>query len=302
MPPFDVYRAGGEPSSPAPGLFESDPLARRSRGRYLADPKLAEAINLAICVGQPLLVTGEPGCGKTELAWSVAEQLELGEPLTFYTRSTSRAQDLLYRFDAVRRFHDIQSHDDRARDPLNYVQYEALGRAIVDGRPRVVLVDEIDKAPRDFPNDLLNELDKMEFTVWELPEETRTRSSTIRPVTIITSNSERQLPLPFLRRCVFHRIDFPDEAQLVRIIRERLGGEDLDGELVRAAVDRFQEVREVKGLSKPPATGEVLTWTSALHAQGITVAALTQASLGELPLWQALVKDHGDLLRLIEAA
>jgi MoxR-like ATPase len=218
---FDVYREGGQPGRPAD--LPATAALHTERGSDIADAPLVEAVNIAICVGQPLLVTGEPGCGKTRLAWSIAAELGLGEPLAFYTRSTSRAQDLLYTFDAVRRFHDIQARDARAADPGNYVTYEALGRAIAEGRPRVVLIDEVDKAPRDFPNDLLTELDRMWFEIRELDGPARVRRTDVRPIVVVTSNSERQLPLPFLRRCVFHHIEFPDAAKLRSIVKERLG-------------------------------------------------------------------------------
>ena len=160
---FDLYRGDGQKREGVSETLPEHPIMFRESGVYLADPELVEAVNVALTVGQPLLLTGEPGCGKTRLAWSIAEELELGEPLTFFTRSDSRAQNLLYTFDAVRRFYDIEVKDNRATDPNNYVDYGPLGTAIVENRRRVVLIDEIDKAPRDFPNDLLNELDRMVF-------------------------------------------------------------------------------------------------------------------------------------------
>ena len=270
-------------------------------GSYIAGEELVEAVNVALAVGQPLLVTGEPGCGKTRLAWAVAKELGLAEPLLFYTRSTSRAQDLLYTFDAVRRFYDIQMQDKRATEPRNYVDYGPLGQAIVDEQRHVVLIDEIDKAPRDFPNDLLNELDRMTFSVHELEGKEREKSTTVRPIVIITSNSERQLPLPFLRRCVFHHIEFPDQEKLQQIIHERLGPLNLDGNMVSAAVEKFQLVREIKGLSKLPATGELLSWLIALHTRGTVADTIRQTPLSLLPLWQALLKDRDDFRRLQEA-
>jgi MoxR-like ATPase len=299
---FTVYVGDGEQHAGAVERLADVPVLAREKGRYLADRELAEAVNIALCVGQPLLLTGEPGCGKTRLAWSIAEELDLGDVLQFYTRSTSRAQDLLYRFDAVQRFHDIQAgNKEKAGRAIEYVRWEALGRAIVEGRRRVVLVDEVDKAPRDFPNDLLNELDKMWFEVPELDDAERVKRSTVRPIVVITSNSERQLPLPFLRRCVFHHIQFPTEAKLVQILRERLQDIDLDGKLIEAAVGKFRQVREVRGLTKLPATGELLTWVHALHVRGVAAEALQRASLGALPLWQALLKDRDDLRRVQEA-
>lgn len=301
MNQFDLYRGDGEPR---PALAEQVPTEiplHAERGRYLAEPELAEAVNIALQVGQPLLVTGEPGCGKTRLAGSVAVELGLPPPLCFYTRSSSRAQDLLYSYDAVGRFQAIQSGDPRAQDPARFIRYEALGEAIRSGARRMVLIDEIDKAPRDFPNDLLHELDRMAFEVRELEGPGRFYAAALRPIVVITSNSERQLPLPFLRRCVFFHIPFPSREKLVRILHERLGGLSLDGELVQAAVDRFRQVREVRGLAKKPATGELLTWMLALHRRAVSAAALRAAALGALPLWPALLKDREDQRRLLEA-
>jgi len=200
----------------------------------------------------------------------------------------------------VGRFHDIQMGNPLSIDPENYIRYEALGEAIIGRRRRVVLIDEIDKAPRDFPNDLLNELDRMSFEIREL-EGNRVKDSLIRPIVIITSNSEMQLPLPFLRRCVFHHIQFPDRVKLIAIIHERLGDCDLDGDLIEAAVDRFSEVREIRGLTKRPATGELLTWMLALHRRGVRAAELRRVGLNTLPLWQTLIKDRDDYRRLREA-
>jgi MoxR-like ATPase len=300
-PPFDLFRGDGVPRPETARLLPEQHSLFQENGAYLADPELTEAVNVSLAVGQPLLVTGEPGCGKTQLAWAVAKELGLGEPLQFYTRSISRAQDLLYMFDAVRRFYDIQMHDRRAEEPRNYVSYGPLGQAIVENQRRVVLIDEIDKAPRDFPNDLLNELDRMAFLVPELEGPEREKRATVRPIVIITSNSERQLPLPFLRRCVFHHIIFPDQRRLEAIIRERLGPLNLDGGLITAAVEKFHQVREIKGLGKKPATGELLSWLIALHARGVTVATLHATPLSRLPLWQALLKDRDDFRRLQEA-
>ncbi len=305
---FEIYLGDGEGRPELLDKLPDRPLLFEHRGKYLADSGLVDVVNIALRVGQPLLVTGEPGCGKTRLAWSVAEELKLGEPLTFFTRSDSRAQDLLYSYDAVLRFYDIQAGQDenreRAADPKNYINYEALGRAILDQeKRRVVLIDEIDKAPRDFPNDLLNELDNMEFEIKEIPEtrEERIRKAKYRPVVIITSNSERQLPLPFLRRCVFYHVRFPDEEKLRRIIEERLGGYDLDGGLIQAAVEKFRQVREIKGLMKKPATGELLAWALALHLGSVTAEVLRGVKLKALPAWQALLKDRDDFHRLQEA-
>ncbi|MBF0108378.1 MAG: MoxR family ATPase [Magnetococcales bacterium] len=301
LPPFDIYRGDGTPRPELAKQMPESGFLFAEQGAYLADADLVEAVNVSLAVGQPLLLTGEPGCGKTRLADSLALELGLGEPLIFQTRSTSQAQELLYTFDAVGRFHHIQVGDKRAADPVNYVRYGPLGQAIVEGRRRVVLIDEIDKAPRDFPNDLLSELDRMVFTVHELEEPTCRKAGSHRPVVVITSNSERQLPLAFLRRCVFHHIRFPSRERLVAIIGERLRDMNLDGGLVEAAVDRFQEVRGLSGLVKKPATGELLAWLTALAIQGKTVDHVRSPALARLPLWQALLKDRDDFRRLQEA-
>lgn len=298
---FEIYQGDGSVRPEAAWELPLTPLLFRERGRYLADAELVEAVNLALCVGQPLLLTGEPGCGKTRLAWSIATELGLPDPLVFNTRSNARAQDLLYTYDAVGRFHDIQTKQDKAADPAHYIRFEALGEAIRVGQKRVVLIDEIDKAPRDFPNDLLNELERMQFEVRELEGTSRWVRTSVRPIVIITSNSERQLPLPFLRRCVFHHIAFPRRAKLIEIVTERLGDISMDPELVEAAVDQFSKVREIPRLTKKPATGELLTWMIGLVHRSVSAATLRAVSLPQLPLWQALLKDRDDYDRLQEA-
>ncbi len=301
LPPFEIYHGDGVPRPDMAAELPESTVLFAEEGSYLADDDLVEAVNVALAVGQPLLVTGEPGCGKTRLAWSVARELGLGKPLTFYTRSTSRAQDLLYTFDAVLRFYDIQSDDSRAEDAGNYVDYGPLGQAIVEGERRVVLIDEIDKAPRDFPNDLLTEIDQMTFEVHELKDDDRIQTSKVRPIVVITSNSERQLPLPFLRRCVFHHILFPSREKLVEIVKQRLKPLGLDGALIAAAVDKFRQVREIKGLTKKPATGELLSWLVSLQVKRVKAGTVETARLAALPLWQALLKDRDDFQRLSEA-
>lgn len=306
LPRFDVYVGDGASHGDRVAAAAEPPALLCEHGKYLASEELADAVNIAIAVGQPLLVTGEPGCGKTRLAWSIADELGLGEPLVFQTRSTSRAQDLLYRYDAVLRFHDIQvrtqTPDGRfhADDPSRYVAYQALGQAIRGDARRVVLIDEIDKAPRDFPNDLLHELDRMSFSVPELKLD-RPFTATVRPIVVITSNSERQLPQPFLRRCVFHHIEFPDRDRLCNIVQQRLGPLGLDLGLVTAAVDRFVAIRELPRLSKPPATSELLAWVQALATRGATARDLSAAALRSLPLWQTLIKSQEDRQLLLAA-
>jgi MoxR-like ATPase len=271
---------------------------RAEKGRYLADPQLVAAVNTAIIVEQPLLVTGEPGTGKTALAWSVASELGLGPVLDFHTRSDHQARDVLYEVDHLMRFYHAQIHDERASKPELYVRWNALGEAIRSADQRLVLIDEIDKAPRDFPNDLLDEIDQMEFRVPELSLKVR---ATHRPVVIITSNSERQLPDPFLRRCVFHRIEFPAADRLQQILAERLGHLNLQERLAAAAVKRFEEVRSLPGLEKKPATGELIAWVKVLQKTGVEVGVLENTPIGGLPATPALVKTEQDA-RLLRSA
>lgn len=246
---------------------------------------LATAANVALCLGQPLLVTGEPGCGKTSLAWGVARQL--GAPvLEFHTKSTSVARDLFYTFDAVRRFHDASVHDEGARDASRYVSWAALGHAIRSPSTCVVLIDEVDKAPRDFPNDVLNELDRMEFTVQETSPPQRYTASA-RHFVLITSNSERRLPLPFLRRCVYAHVPFPDEEALRRIVALHGLG---PASFVSLVVRRFLDLRAVEGMVKPPSTGELLAWVKVLGRMGVDEKRLADLPLDRLPALEVLVK------------
>ncbi len=273
-------------------------VTRGEPGRYLADPELVLAVNTALAVEQPLLVTGEPGTGKTSLAWSVASELGLEQLNTFFTRSDHLARDTLYHFDSLRRFYDAQTGNPDAREPERYVEYRALGQAIIEaaaGRRSVVLIDEVDKAPRYFPNDLLTEIDQMEFAVHETG---RRFKGVVRPVMIVTSNSERQLPDAFLRRCVFHHITFPDAARLASILNERLSHLALPAGLSETAIVRFEEVRRIPELDKKPASGELVVWVKALHRHGIALEALRSSAVSALPLPGALLKTRDDLERL----
>jgi MoxR-like ATPase len=266
--------------------------SKREEGRYLADPDLVIAVNTALAVEQPILVTGEPGVGKSMLAWSMASELGLGDVLEFHTRSDHRARDALYTFDNLKRFYHAQVGDASAQHPQTYILWQALGEAIRSGERRVVLIDEIDKAPRDFSNDLLDEVDRMKFTV---PELGATYESKYRPVVVITSNSERELPDAFLRRCVFHHIEFPNADRLHRILSERLGHLHLPEQLVQQALRKFLELRELRDVEKKPASAELIVWVRCLCLAGIDGGKLRDTPLGALPSLGALIKTREDL-------
>ncbi len=261
---------------------------------YVLDASLAVAINTAIAVDQPLLVTGEPGCGKTTLAWAIASQLGTTVE-AFHVKSTSTARDLLYSMDNLRRFHDANSKVELAGEPRHYLRLEALGRAFTADVTRVVLIDEIDKAPRDLPNDLLRELDEKAFTIVETGEVVRQR---VPQVIVITSNRDRQLSDAFLRRCVYAHIPFPSPEVLVKVIAAHAGARGVGVDLVDAAVRRFGELRD-SGLEKKPATSELLAWVLVLHRRGTTAASIEECPLGALPGLELLVKTPEDLHRIV---
>ena len=249
-PSWIRYRGDGMTPSGAP-------LQNRGEhGRYLADAKLATAVNTALAVEQPIL--SPANLVPARRCWRGPSQRARARPvLEFHTRSDNQARDALYEFDYLLRFYHAQTRDVRAEQLESYIRWQALGEAIRSPAPRVVLIDEIDKAPRDFPNDLLDELDRMEFRV---PELALTCRASYRPVVVVTSNSERQLPDPFLRRCIFHRIDFPAGERLHAILRERLGHLNLADRLIEIATQRFEHVRQVPGLEKKPSTAELIAW------------------------------------------
>jgi len=283
---------------------------------YVAEKGLRDAVNVALTLGQPLLVTGEPGTGKTQLASSIAHELGLPEPLVFQTKTSSTANDLFYRYDALRHFHDAQFRKEELPDET-YITYEVLGRAILlsmdptEANPflperlrgkgplrSVVLVDEIDKAPRDFPNDILNEVENLSFSV----KETRRNFSTgqsYRPILVLTSNSEKNLPDAFLRRCVFYHISFPDRARLREIVEKRL---KLDSDFVPQkldhAIQHFEEIREL-ALKKKPATAEFLAWVRVLENLRLDVKNLKKGEAETLAFTYSILaksKEDKDLL------
>jgi len=263
---------------------------------YLLDPKLADAINVALLLSQPLLLTGEPGTGKTQLAHRLAWQLRFDGPLIFNTKSTSGARDLFYTFDTMGRFHAAQTREGSAAN-IDYLTYNALGLAILQSQPReavahvlptgfvhqgpkraVVLIDEIDKAPRDFPNDLLHEVDAMAFRIAEMGNTEVRAAAALRPVLVLTSNSERNLPDAFLRRCIFYNIPFPSSERLTQIIQARLPElKDGASPLLDSAIDLFLELR-MAGMRKAPSTAELLNWLQAMVTYGASPVKPLKAS------------------------
>ena len=257
---------------------------------YVATEDLTVAVNAAITLERPLLVKGEPGTGKTELARQVAASLDL-PILEWHVKSTTRAQQGLYEYDAVSRLRDSQLGDARVHDIANYIKRGKLWEAFAADRRIVLLIDEIDKADIEFPNDLLQELDRMEFFVYETGETVRAKH---RPIVIITSNNEKELPDAFLRRCFFHYIRFPDAETMERIVRVHFP--DIKRDLLRAALTRFYEIREAPGLKKKPSTSEVLDWLRLLMADDLDAADLRADARETLPrLHGALLKNEQDV-------
>ncbi len=322
-PGFERYRGTGERREPASGSAESfDSCSPWNHPRgYLASPGLRDAVNVALALRQPLLVTGEPGTGKTLLAWSIAWDLGLDAPLVFPTKTTSTARDLFYGYDMLRHFQEVQLQ--RARPVAEYLHYAALGKAIMlsnpaiereergerspaaeaplpaefrgkEPRQSVVLLDEIDKAPRDLPNDILNEIEQLAFTVQETGYSYRAETG-YRPIVVLTSNMERTLPDAFLRRCIFFHLPFPTAEELERIVVGRMAlahlpaGQPID---VRRAVTQFQRIRQLP-LDKPPATAELLDWLRVLVAFGFDPDG-SDAARQLAASYAAVAKTHED--------
>ncbi|GMU43003.1 MAG: MoxR family ATPase [Xanthomonadales bacterium PRO6] len=259
--------------------------------RYVAPRELQLAVNAAITLERPLLVKGEPGTGKTLLAQEIARAA--GAPLIeWHIKSTTKAQHGLYEYDAVKRLRDAQLGDPRASEIANYVVPGKLWEAFDSERRLVLLIDEIDKADIEFPNDLLRELDRMEFFVYETQQLVRART---RPVVVITSNNEKELPDAFLRRCFFHYIRFPDEETLRQIVEVHYPG--LKQDLLREALAAFFQLRETPGLRKKPSTSELLDWLKLLLAEDIPAETLREKNQRKAipPLYGALLKNEQDV-------
>lgn len=259
--------------------------------KYLATKDLQLAVNAAITLQKPLLIKGEPGTGKTVLAQELADSL--GVPLLqWHIKSTTKAQQGLYEYDAVSRLRDSQLGDDKVHDVANYIVKGKLWQAFENEQRPVLLIDEIDKADIEFPNDLLLELDRMEFHVYETQQTIKAKQ---RPIVIITSNNEKELPDAFLRRCFFHYISFPSEDEMRQIVQ--LHYPDLKKSLLNRALESFFNLRDIPGLKKKPSTSELLDWLKLLVAEDIPEEVLHEANSKKAipPLYGALLKNEQDI-------
>jgi len=252
---------------------------------YIASAELADIVNTSIALERPLLIKGEPGTGKTLLAKSISEALD--KPLIrWHIKSTTKATEGLYQYDTVQRLNDSRFGDNNTSDIAQYIKLGPLGQAFASKKQAVLLIDEIDKADIEFPNDLLNELDEMSFYI---PETNETVKAIKRPVVIITSNAERELPNAFLRRCLFHYIEFPEQALMNNIINVHFN--DLDKKLLKQCLAKFYWIREQETLRKKPATSELIDWIKALITGGMDPNLLEK----EIPYMGTLVKKEQDL-------
>ncbi|MBW8816495.1 MAG: MoxR family ATPase [Caulobacterales bacterium] len=268
-------------------------MSQRFQGtdNYVATEDLKVAVNAAIALERPLLIKGEPGTGKTVLAYEIANALG-AELITWHIKSTTKATMGLYEYDAVTRLRDSQLGDERVKDVKNYIKKGKLWEAFTAEKRPVLLIDEIDKADIEFPNDLLQELDRMEFYVYETNE---TIKAAVRPIVIITSNNEKELPDAFLRRCFFHYIRFPDSDTMQSIVDVHYPG--IKQKLVAEALRIFYDMRKVPGLKKKPSTSELLDWLKLLMVEDIDAESLAEKDPTKLipPLHGALLKNEQDV-------
>lgn len=314
--PFDIFSRNGRKPLENPSILAGRPLTHTTRGLkeearfFVPGDELKAALNTAVALGEPLLITGEAGTGKTQAAYYAAYKLNVEPLIHFQVKSDSTAGDLLYVFDTVRYFYEasLRSRQENAAslDREEFVEERHLGQAFreaeASGAPRVLLIDEIDKAPRDFPNDLLYELDQMQFTIREKKTDNVVKvDPKLRPIVIITSNSERRLPEPFLRRCLYHHITFNDTLvrQAVAARRDEFG--NLSDSLIELAITRFLNLRERGELRKKPATGELLVWLRILGLNPKDTEKKLKKRLIDLPCIGALLKDHQDIAELGKA-
>lgn len=252
---------------------------------YVVTKELMNAVNVSIALQKPLLIKGEPGTGKTMLAESISKALDM-DLIIWGIKSTTKAQEGLYVYDTVQRLYDSQFGEGNVSDIKQYIKLGKLGEAFTSDKQMVLLIDEIDKADLEFPNDLLWELDKMEFYINETKETIKTKH---RPIVIITSNAEKELPDAFLRRCIFHYIEFPDAEKMEEIINVHFG--NIDQKLCQKALEAFYEIRKMDEIQKKPSTSELLDWIQALMISGVDIENLSS----EMPFVGVLLKKNQDI-------